>query len=77
MKTDKKELQNMQPIDKKLYYDPNDSGLGFAVCCIVPQLLAVVILLVFLLHQNTENLSALWSVHFIRPRPLNTQREII
>ena len=36
----------MQPIDKKLYYDPNDSGLGFAVCCIVPQLLAVVILLV-------------------------------
>lgn len=46
MKTDKKELQNMQPIDKKLYYDPNDSGLGFAVCCIVPQLLAVIIYLI-------------------------------
>ena len=37
----------------------------------------IVILLIFLLHQNTENLSALWSVRFIRPRPLNTQREII
>lgn len=36
----------MQPIDKKLYYDPNDSGLSFAICCIVPQLLAVVIYLV-------------------------------
>lgn len=33
-------------IDKKLYYDPNDSGLGFAITCIVPQVLAVVIFLI-------------------------------
>ena len=51
-----------------------DNGNGFAVIHFVPP---IVILLIFLLHQNTENLSALWSVRFIRPRPLNTQREII
>jgi len=51
-----------------------DNGNGFAMVHFVPP---IVILLIFLLHQNTENLSALWSVRFIRPRPLNTQREII
>ena len=43
-----------------------DNGNGFAVVHFVPP---IVILLIFLLHQNTENLSALWSVRFIRPRP--------
>ncbi len=42
MKTQK----NNDLIDKKLFYDPNDSGLGFAIACIVPQVLAVVIYLV-------------------------------
>lgn len=48
-----------------------DNGNGFAVVHFVPPSFY------FLLHQNTENLSALWSVRFIRPRPLNAQREII
>lgn len=46
MNTRNNEIIKTQKIDKKLYYDPNDSGLGFAVCCIVPQLLAVVIYLI-------------------------------
>ena len=33
--------------------------------------------LFFCSTKTQKNLSALWSVRFIRPRPLNTQREII
>ncbi len=32
--------------EKRFYYGPNDSGLTFAVCCILPQLLALCLVLI-------------------------------
>ena len=49
-----------------------DNGNGFAVIHLYTSYDFY-----FCSTKTQKNLSALWSVRFIRPRPLNTQREII